>query len=726
MRNTANPLLYISLALAALALFSCEKNPAEEPFKGTFTVSGSVEKGPFVQGSTINMQTMDEKLHSTGKTFMETIKDDAGSFDFGSQEFDTPYAKITATGYFFNEVTGALSQGMINLNALVDLSDKSSVNVNLLTHLKSQRIQKLIEEGKTFKDAASQAQEELMTAFGLQKYASKDVSQFSITAGTDEAAALIAVSSIIQVGRSEASMTEFISILTNEFGANGAFSDATKETIAQSIDKLVNNLESISDNIVSRYEKLGRTVTVKDLRYFFDWDGDGTAGNEIYDGEDAVVPEQTQIHAPMEGGSYSVKVASKINFFISNESYPHLANQYLNNGIVSFKASIEGDIIKIEVNRAAYAMLDSESIILVDAFGKQRASITVSQDGDPSIPLFREDVNSFVSSINTMFASATFTAWYYEGYYVKQFPNQIFSIPLTADENHVYGLWSTCYTAIREIANFSYSEVGPFLAPYLNVLLADIYYKMTLLWGGVVVPDYDNPMNSKPRTEPAEIYAAFISVLSEMVERAPDEKFNHAMAYSADAMYKLPKDVIRVMLAKLYLETGAYADAVRMLEPIKNSGRYALAEKYQYPITTITDGREISDEDIFSVSSNNTKSYGYYGAPVFTYTDALLLLVEAYYRTENYTGATDILKQVISFNDIPTDLFTFEANSSAFPSDLATVRERTFYNKGEYFGYLKRNGLAKIVLGYEDYQLLWPIPSREIALNPYVTQNPGY
>ena len=222
---------YILIALSVLAV-ACEKNPSDEPFKGTFKVSGTVEKGPFVRGSTINMQTMDDKLHPTGKTFMENIKDDAGTFDFGSLEFDTPYAKITATGYFFNEVTGELSKGMINLNALVDLSDKSSVNVNLLTHLKSQRIQKLIDEGNTFKAAASQAQAELMGALGLQKYAGKDVSQFSITSGTDEAAALIAVSTIIQVDRSEASMTEFISKLTNEFGANGYFSDATKQTNA--------------------------------------------------------------------------------------------------------------------------------------------------------------------------------------------------------------------------------------------------------------------------------------------------------------------------------------------------------------------------------------------------------------------------------------------------------------------------------------------------------------
>lgn len=38
------------LAAALLTLFAFEKNPTDEPFKGTFKVSGTVEKGPFVQG----------------------------------------------------------------------------------------------------------------------------------------------------------------------------------------------------------------------------------------------------------------------------------------------------------------------------------------------------------------------------------------------------------------------------------------------------------------------------------------------------------------------------------------------------------------------------------------------------------------------------------------------------------------------------------------------------
>ena len=40
-------------------------------------------------------------------------------------------------------------------------------------------------------------------------------------------------------------------------------------------------LEEISDNIRRRYTEMGRDVSVKDLAYYFDWDNDGIAGNEL-------------------------------------------------------------------------------------------------------------------------------------------------------------------------------------------------------------------------------------------------------------------------------------------------------------------------------------------------------------------------------------------------------------------------------------------------------------
>ena len=113
-----------------------------------------------------------------------------GDFNYGALKINSPYAQLTADGYFFNEIDGELSEGTIKLDAIVDLKDNSTINVNVLTHLKSKRIHHLITtKGMTFKEANAQAQKELLTQFGLQQYASKDASQFSLTSGDDASGA---------------------------------------------------------------------------------------------------------------------------------------------------------------------------------------------------------------------------------------------------------------------------------------------------------------------------------------------------------------------------------------------------------------------------------------------------------------------------------------------------------------------------------------------------------
>lgn len=269
---------YFLIALAALTLAACEKNPEEETTQTKdFQVSGLVEKGPFVSGSTINLQPLGNDYAPVGTQFHTEITDNEGSFNLGKVSLTAPYATLTANGYFFNEVVGELSKGTLSLNAIVDLSNKSTVNVNLLTHLKYYRIQHLLGEGKAFKDADKQAQEELFTAFGLQAFNSGDVSQYSITAGTDQAAALIAISSLLLVNRSEAQLTEYLSTLSKEFGDNGVLSEATKNKIAADRVSLDPKLDAIQANIIKRYQELGKTVSVKDLYPYFDWDGDGVA-----------------------------------------------------------------------------------------------------------------------------------------------------------------------------------------------------------------------------------------------------------------------------------------------------------------------------------------------------------------------------------------------------------------------------------------------------------------
>ena len=138
-----------------LSITSCDdKLGNEDNFEPTdYTVKGKVEKGPFISGSTINLQPMNVKMVPTGSTFSTTIADNAGNFAFNTATLETPYAQLTANGYFFNEVTGRLSIGTLSLRAVADLSEQSTVNVNILTHLKYTRILNLVEkDNKTFKE----------------------------------------------------------------------------------------------------------------------------------------------------------------------------------------------------------------------------------------------------------------------------------------------------------------------------------------------------------------------------------------------------------------------------------------------------------------------------------------------------------------------------------------------------------------------------------------------
>lgn len=728
---------FFYIVLSVFALVACEKSITEESFKGTFTVSGTVEKGPFVQGSTINMQTMDEKLHSTGKTFMETIKDDAGSFDFGSQEFDTPYAKITATGYFFNEVTGDLSKGMINLNALVDLSDKSSVNVNLLTHLKSQRIQKLIEEGNTFKAAASQAQSELMGAFGLQKFAGKDVSQFSITAGTDEAAALIAVSSIIQVGRSEAGMTEFISKLTNEFGANGLFSDATKQTISKSIDNLSDKLEGIASNIVSRYEKLGKTVAVKPLKYYFDWDGNGVAGDEIVPDGVSITLDKTEINAPVEGGTYTVKVTSPVPVYLDSKNGIDITpidvisqddfNLYDidTNAGMSVSTSIADNVITIIVAPSSLRVEGSTVVYIYDWLGTQLASISIKQaaNADSSLPGLSNNGEQYIAGMALQIGEALSYIDQLERMYAHNSSFGSIQAPMRVDDHRISQTWAKLYVAMRYINTVREIDADQLnvYGPLLDFYAALCYRWMTHLWGDVVYltqnPSMDNPYI--PRTALAEIQNDLIKRLEETLKITEDKTY-YGCILSIPQLFFMPRNFVKIILGQLYMDMGRYQEANAYLQEVWASDYYSLDENPSDAI--VLEGS--NNPYLFGMSKNiQTKSVPDTGAYVivFSYGEVLLSLAECRYKLGDWAGALDLVNQVGTAKGWETQ----RSDMTKILDYILELRKQEMYPY--HFAFLKRNNLAQSELGISDVNyLLLPIPQSEVVNNWNMTQNPGY
>jgi hypothetical protein len=78
------------------------------------TLSGKVQKGPYVQGTEITVREFDSSMIPTGNTFTGPIDDNTGSFSIkGTLAYKV--VELSADGYYFNEVSGSLSTAKLNL-----------------------------------------------------------------------------------------------------------------------------------------------------------------------------------------------------------------------------------------------------------------------------------------------------------------------------------------------------------------------------------------------------------------------------------------------------------------------------------------------------------------------------------------------------------------------------------------------------------------------------------
>lgn len=736
--------IYLFAAIA-FSLSSCSDDSGmENDFEPkTYNVLGKVEKGPFVSGSTITIQPMDGNLQVLGSLYSATIQDDLGNFSFGSKLFEAPYAELTANGYFFNEVEGELSSGTLNLRALVDLSDETTVNVNLLTHLKYQRIQKLIAEGVKFGEANKQAQKELFTAFGLQKYAEKDASTFSIAGGTDESAALIAVSSLLLVDRSEAALTEYLAKLCREFGEKGLFSENTIQQMKEDKETLYNKLSSIRNNITKRYENLGLNVEIKELERFIDWDNDGTAGNEILQNGQEVKLEKTELNVPNEGGVYTIGISSPIPIYLEMRSEGGLPPTSISpdnlkiyeesfNNDISIDKTINGDKLTIKVSPLNSKNAKSVSIPIYDCLNNIVGEIKISQEGNPnaSIPKLGTDGASIVSGFASEIAKGFSEFNLIEQYYHYNKETDCVNQYIYPNSNTISGIWSDFYRANRTIMLLKDidSKQLDIYQDYLNVFSAMHYYYMAVVWKDVPYINYVLDINNAYNISRTPMHNIF-SDLKANLEKAIDnleEKKNESLSNDANDFFFLSKDVARILVANICMYQGEYNQAEKLLGKVISNGFYELDASNYNNKETITNlfNNGSSKETIFA-THNEPQSRGNISigtpllVPIMTYTDVVLSYAESLYKNGRTLEAESQLQKVITAKHISvTGENTLEK--------IKDARLQLMLYTNTNFAFMKRNNFAKDVYGIEEYRLLLPIPQQEIDVNSSMTQNPGY
>lgn len=227
-------------------------------------VSGFVQKGPFVSGTSILMSELNPELVQTGKVFTSTISNDLGLFEVNNIELNSSFVEFTASGFYFNEVSGVISTAPITLSSLSDLTNKSSINVNVLTHLEKRRVENLIKEGKSFGEAKDQAKGEILSIFSILTETTSDFEDYDISKNNEEGGVLLAISIILQGNRSVGELTELLSKIQNDIASDGILNDGEILNSLR-VSTLVLDQSGIRTKIESRYRGLSITTPVPDF-----------------------------------------------------------------------------------------------------------------------------------------------------------------------------------------------------------------------------------------------------------------------------------------------------------------------------------------------------------------------------------------------------------------------------------------------------------------------------
>jgi hypothetical protein len=320
---------FYTCILLAILMMACESEKKNDSYHKFDKVSGFVQKGPYLNGTALTISELSEDFSPTGRTFNAQIQDNKGSFEVFDIELASTYVELKADGYYFNEVANENSISQLTLFALSDISDKSDLNINILSHLEKGRVIYLIHDGKTFNEAKKQAQKEILEIFEIVKPDIAESELLDISKEGDDNAILLAVSVILQGYLSVSELSELLANISTDIREDGILNSKTLGTI------LINNaknidLDAIRTNLENRFETLGMSPTVPDFEQYvqsfiantdFEYTGfitypqNGTHGPNLLDtlntissagsySMKAVLPEGTSLKIKIAGSSW--------------------------------------------------------------------------------------------------------------------------------------------------------------------------------------------------------------------------------------------------------------------------------------------------------------------------------------------------------------------------------------------------------------------------------------
>ena len=224
-------------------------------------VAGYVQKGPFLNGTALQLSELRKDLSPTGKVFTGQLLDNQGTFSIRNVDLVSQYVQLQATGFYFNEVSNTNSSAQLTLYALSDLRERSALNVNLLSTLERSRAEYLIGQGVAFAEAKSQAHHEILDIFEMDAEQIVDSESLDITRPGEANAKLLALSLILQGYLNVSELSELVANINTDIREDGYLNSGRLGST------LVNNavalpLADIRKQLQDRYALLGLSVVI--------------------------------------------------------------------------------------------------------------------------------------------------------------------------------------------------------------------------------------------------------------------------------------------------------------------------------------------------------------------------------------------------------------------------------------------------------------------------------
>lgn len=457
----------------------------------------------------------------------------------------------------------------------------------------------------------------------------------------------------------------------------------------------------------------------------------------IEKGEDSPLAfAQDTLYVPAEGGTFTVKVQGDIPFTFTdpNKVEPPITSVTLpifNIQKVTYASSSQDNEVALSIEPATGYVMEPAVVSIYSVDGKSSASLVIIQEKDETQSFLDRAGKEIISLICSKQAKATYYMHVMEALYTHTEHTEAGNNPF---ETHTVDPWNSFLIRTWEEAysGFSYlrminqrskeKEEFKFLTPHFSFLTASTYYQLAVLWENIPSAEKlkeGEIATSVPAMKSREVFTYFEEELADHIEDFESKK----NAFDKEEDYVIySKDFPRMVLAKMYLYQKQYAKAQALLKDIVRDGHYRLAASRNEAM------QKNSSEMIWGYTSPLLfDPSSIYEAPLrlddflpfATYTEVLLSLAECEYHAGNMSKALSYLKEVTQKRGLTVDLSNpLTALKEVWASELKGT--------GTYFAFLKRNDLAQSELGLEPYQLIFPIPQREVDLNGEISQNPGY